>query len=364
MSDEISNFQGWSVVEAVGRVPHLREHLAKGQLLAWGRLGGADAAFAPVPVSKWAGKVTFSKTTTSKKPQAICDGELFFGLSVFPVLLAPNVIEHLGYVSLKSIFSRFVIGDPEVQYLGAIASAQIPDFLWLYQDGHVGGNHYWPVDVEELHGLGEPDEMAQKYMGYRSTRQTDLAQSALRNRYEAMLNLLRARRLVAEGDPIRSNDPQLIRSTIWESPSYYFDSRTGDLVEDRDWGDQEVEIYRFDDGRENFVVRWRAVLLGPGAGRVEQVNENQVELPTSKTGKMTPVDKFECCFQFLKAQMKESPNFRPKTKALFHLDAREHCKAKISWPMFKDAWAKAKGVVPEAAPVWEKAGRSKKSGQK
>jgi hypothetical protein len=360
MSDKISNFQGWSIVEAARRVPHLREHLSNGQLLAWGRLGNAGAAFAPIPVSKWAGKVTLAKTTVSRKPHAICDDESIFNLSVFPVLLAPNLVEHLGYVSLKAIFGRFVIGDPEVQYLGGIASAKVPDFLSLYREGRVEGNHYWPVRFEELCWLGEPDEISQKYMGYRSTPETDLAQRALRNRYEAMLNLLRSRHLVAEGDPTRPNDPQQIRSTIWESPTYYFDSRTGDLLEERDWGDEEVEIFRFDDGRENYVVRWRAVLLGPGAGRVEQVHENKIELTTSKSRKMTPKEKFECCFEFLKTQMKLSPDFRPKTKRLFWLDAREHCKAKISWPMFKDVWAKAKGVVPEAAPIWEKAGRSRK----
>lgn len=345
------------------RVPHLREHLSNGRLLAWGRLGGVGSPFAPIPISKWVGKVTFSKTHVSKKAHAICDGESFFNVSVFPVLLAPNVVEHLGHVALKATFSRFVIGDPEVQYLGGVASAKVASFLSLYREGHVEGNHYWPVRFEELWWLGEPEEIAQKYMGYRSTPETDLAQRALRNRYEAMLNLLRTRRLVAEGDPVRPNDPQQIRSTIWESPAYYFDSRTGDLVEDRDWGDEEVETVRSDDGRQNYVVRWRAVLLGPVAGRAEQVRENKVELPTSKSRKMTPTEKSECCVEFLKNQMKLNP-LKPKAKTLIWLDARQHCGANISWPMFKAAWAIAKGVVPEAAPNWEKSGRPRKSGQK
>jgi hypothetical protein len=361
--DNISDFQGWSILEAVRRVPHLREHLSNGQLLAWGRLGSVGAAFAPIPISKWAGKVTFAKTAASKKPHAICDGESFFNVSVFPVLLAPNVVEHLGHVSLKAIFSRFVIGDPEVQYLGGVASAKVPDFLSLYREGQIEANHYWPVRFEELCWLGEPEEIAQKYTGYRSTPETDLAQKALRNRYEAMLNLLRSRHLAAEGDPVRRNDPQQIRSTIWESPTYYFDSRTGDLLEERDWGDEEVETFRFDDGRENYVVRWRAVLLGPMAGPTEQVVEKKVALSTSKSRKMTPTEKSECCVEFLKTQMKLNP-LKPKAKALIWLDARQHCRANISWPMFKDAWATAKRVVPEAASNWEKSGRPRKSGQK
>ena len=88
------------------------------------------------------------------------------GWQVFPVLLAPNVVEHLGHVALKATFSRFVIGDPEVQYLGGVASAKVPSFLSLYREGHVEGNHYWPVRFEELWWLGEPEEIAQKYMGY------------------------------------------------------------------------------------------------------------------------------------------------------------------------------------------------------
>ena len=360
MSDEISQFHGWSIVEAFQRVPHVREHLLNGQLLAWGRLGSTDAAFAPIPISKWAGKVTFSKTAASKKPHAMCDGELIFNLTVFPVLLAPNVVEHLGYVSLRTIFSRFVIGDPEVQFLGADASTKVPAFLSLYREGQLEGIHYWPVSTVELCWLGEPDEIAQKYMGYRSTPETDLAQRALRNRYEAMLNLLRSRRLLAEGDPVRANDPQQIRSTIWELPSYCFDSRTGDLSEERVWGDEDIETFRFDDGRENYVVRWRAVLLGPNGGPVEPIKDSKAALTASKNRKMTTAEKFECCFEFLKMQMKESTAVKQKTKKLIWLDARDHCKANVSWPMFKDAWAKAKAEVPKAAPIWEKAGRPKK----
>jgi len=364
VSDNIPDFQGWSILEVMRRVPHLREHLSNGQLIAWGRSGSVDAPFVPIPISKWVGKVTFSKLEASNKPQANCDGEPFFNVSVFPVLLAPNVVEHLGHVALKTIFSRFVIGDPEVQYLGGVASAKAPSFLSLYQEGHIAGYYYWPVRFEELCWLGEPDEIAQKYMGDRSTPETDLAQRALRNRYEAMLNLLRTRRFVAEGDPVRPNDPQQIRSTIWESPAYYFDRRTGDLLEERNWGDEEVETLRSDDGRENYVVRWRAVLIGGNGGSDVPVRENNAQPNASKTRKLNPAEKFECCFEFLKATMKESAEIKQKSKKLFWRDACDHCKTNISWPMFKDAWARAKGVVPEAAAIWEKSGRPRKSGQK
>jgi hypothetical protein len=363
VSDNIPDFQGWSILEAMRRVPHLREHLSKGQLIAWGRSGSVDAPFVPIPISKWVGKVTFSKIIASKKPHAICDAEPFFDVSVFPVLLAPNAVEHLGHLALKTTFSRFVIGDPEVQYLGGVASAKVPFFLSLYQEGHVAGNHYWPVRFEELCWLGEPDEIAHKYMGYRSTPETDLAQKALRNRYEAMINLLRTRRFVAEGDPVRPNDPQQIRPTIWESPAYYFDSRTGDLVEERNWGDEEVETLRSDDGRENYVVRWRAVLIVGNGGSSVPDRESKAQPIASKSRKMKPAEKFECCFEFLKTKMKESAEFKQKTKELFWLDACDHCKTNISWPMFKDAWAKAKGAVPEALDIWDKPGRPRKTGK-
>jgi hypothetical protein len=62
--------------------------------------------------------------------------------------------------------------------------------------------------------------------------------------------------------------------------------------------------------------------------------------------------------------MKESAEIKPKAKELFWLDARDHCKTNISWPMFEDAWARAKGVVPEAAAIWDKPGRPRKSSQK
>jgi hypothetical protein len=95
--------------------------------------------------------------------------------------------------------------------------------------------------------------------------------------------LLRSRRLLAEGDPVRPNDPQQILSSIWASPSYYFDSRSGNILEERNWGDEEVQTFRSDDGRENYLVRWRAVLIGPGSGRVEQINEAKAEQRRPKT---------------------------------------------------------------------------------
>lgn len=363
MSDETSDFQGWSVLEASRRVPNLQDHLANGRLLAWGNLGN-PSQFAPIPPSSWNGKMIKLSASTSRKPQAVPGGESLFNVRVFPVLLAPNVVEHLGYFSLKDAFSRFVIGDPEVQYLGNIASVKVPQFLDLYREGIGHCGYYWPLTAKNLFSIGEPDPVAEKYFGYCSTVETDLAQRALRNRYEAMLNLLRSRRLIAEGDPARPNAPQQILSTIWDSPTFHFDSRTGDILEDRDWGDEEAETFRFDDGRQNYVVRWRAVLLRPPAERVDQVREDKAELTTSERRKMTPTEKFECCFEFLRMEMELSPNFRPKTKKLFWLDARDHCRTKVSWPMFKNAWAKAKGAVPAAAPAWERAGRTRKSGQK
>jgi hypothetical protein len=364
MSNEMSDFQGWPIAEATRRVPGLQHHLANGRLLGWGRPGNPNHAAAPIPASSWSGKIELSKFLTSNKPDAICDEKSFFDVSVFPVLLAPNAIEHLGFLSLKDVFSRFVIGDPEVQYLGNIACAAVPQFLAIYREGRCYSGYYWPLNMEGLLSLGETDPQAEEYFGYCSTVETELAQRALRNRYQALLNLLCSRRLLAEGDPVRPNDPQQILSSIWASPSYYFDSRTGDILEERNWGDEEVETFRFDDGRENYLVRWRAVLIGPGAGRVEQVNEAKTEQRGSKKrGKLTPTEKSECCVEFLKTQMKLNP-LKPKAKALVCLDARQHCRANISWPMFKDAWATAKDAVPEAALNWEKSGRPKKSGQK
>jgi hypothetical protein len=222
MSSEMSDFQGWPIAEAIRRVPDLQHHLAHGRLLGWGRLGNPNHTAAPIPASSWSGKIELSKISKSNKPDAICDEKSLFDVSVFPVLLAPNVVEQLGFLSLKDAFSRFVIGDPEVQHLGKIAGAAVPQFMDIYREGRCFYGYYWPMSTDDLISLGEPDPQAENFFGYRSTVQTDLAQRALRIRYQALLNLLRSRRLLAEGDPVRPNDPQQILSSIWASPSYYF----------------------------------------------------------------------------------------------------------------------------------------------
>ena len=308
-------------------MPNLKQHLSTGKLLAWARLGKADAQFVPIAPSKWTGVVKFAKSAGSKEPQVTCGALPLFSAEVFPVLLAPNVIEHLGYISLKAVFNDFVIGDPEVQHLGSSAIEKAPKLAELYR----GGRRYWPLDAEELRSIGEPDEFAEQWLRhYVSTSETDLAQRALRSRYLAMLNLLRSRCFVAQGDPVRPNDPQEILSSIWESPTYSFDSHSGDVVQDRDWGDEEVEVFRFGDGRENYVTRWRAVLIRPANSSVNDHKADEtLASSTKRKGKMTTEEKFESCLEFLKMRMSESPKIRPKAKRLVWLDARKHCSTNI-----------------------------------
>ena len=53
----------------------------------------------------------------------------------------------------------------------------------------------------------------------------------------------------------------MIPESHWLNPALWFDLKTGDVVQERDWDEDDVDYHRFDDGRENYAVRWRATML-------------------------------------------------------------------------------------------------------
>ena len=51
-----------------------------------------------------------------------------------------------------------------------------------------------------------------------------------------------------------ARDPHVIPASHWLHPALWFDLKTGDVVQERDSSEDEVDHYRFDDGRDNYTV--------------------------------------------------------------------------------------------------------------
>lgn len=361
MKDGGSDFQAWTLSEALARVPNWQIHLRNGELLAWGRLGDPGAEPVHIPAALWLDS-SFQKGRKAPKAEVLCDGLPVFDLRIFPILEAPNVAEHLGHISLKELFNRFVIGDPEVQHLAEFAIAASPELRRVYRPSERNDYCFWPVDPDDVTDIGEFTDTIQNYFArYTYTPETIAAQKVLRQRYRAMIGALQSGRFVAIGDPVREKDPQEILPTIWGAPGYHLDRRTGDLLQDRDWGDEEFETTPMPDNSECYEVRWRAILLKPAKSNpsISQSTETKAGDHPNKYQQRS-----ERCFDYLRKLMTESPHHRPKPKRMIFRDAKVVCGANLGWPIFCEAWEAAKEAIPEAAEAWSRAGRPKKSYQK
>ena len=349
MKKESRAFEGRSFIEALSHVLDPQSHLANGRLLAWGRWGHPEFELSAIPPSRW--QDSSFKKGIMPRADAICEGQPVFDLRIFPALEAPNVVEQLGHTPLNDVFNRFVIGCPEVQYLALFAVKHLPGLRKVYYSAEGRGVRFWPLHPDEF--LVTIVQLQADKEGYINFPECIAAENVLLARYRAMLRILRSRLLVGVGDPVRNTDPQEILSSIWGTPGYYLDARTGNVL--------------YDAGRkgtasvtgEDYELRWRAVLLRP-TDAVAPAAESSDGKSDRRRDKLQR--RFDCCFEYLSELMKASPYNKPKSKFMIKRDAQLVCGKNLGRDTFRNAWRKALKEVPEAKPVWSKAGaRPKKS---
>jgi hypothetical protein len=166
----------------------------------------------------------------------------FTDIAIYPVVNAPNAPDILNGMLLKHAFWQFVLGDPEVKFLGKKAVAVKPQLERVYAFGFADPyeNVDWCVEEglsENCHDWDDP-----RAFGY-----VQQAAGAISRRFTQLMSLLRDQRLEALGDSGGSYGTYKILPSIWSHRSYFFDSYTGDL-------DGESR-------RCKGVKRWSAVML-------------------------------------------------------------------------------------------------------
>ena len=176
---------------------------------------------------------------------------------IYPTLSAPNAVELLDGATLKDVFDRFVLRDPEVEMLGRRAIKINPDLSAVYIEGRrmFAGGAQWPVVFK--HGdLAGGVVSGSVWAFMRDTplpTEIQVAADALCERFEALLKLFRQEKLVAIGDPVRSRDSDRVLTSIWSHRSYYIDAWAGDIL--------QVNEKDHNSWLDHWVKRWRAVLL-------------------------------------------------------------------------------------------------------
>ncbi len=291
----------------------------------------------------------------------MCGTEPIFDIRIFPLVLAPNVGEFVGRISLKDTLANLVLGDPQIQCLGRSARKRTPaSELQVVNDYR--GCYYWPVDPDaiKVHAT-YPDQFGEYYCYFGVPGR--LAVHVLSARFQALLELLYTEVYLAEGDPTRPNGPQYILPGIWSHKAYFIDDRTGDVLEDAfDKVDEKTK--HFGDHREYYEIRWRAVMLTPSKypGRRAQYEPGTRPVSQQPTRKRIPTKAVTVtrCAAWLESEMRESPSYRPKRKQEF-LDEAQSKWPDLSERRFDRLWESA--IENTGAYAWSDAGAPKRSGR-
>jgi hypothetical protein len=125
----------------------------------------------------------------------------------------------------------------------------------VYREGRRqrGAGWEWPFEFfqGELAG-GRSKESPIGFLADPLPQEVQLAADTVCDRYSALLALLRQQKLEAVGDSSRSRGTNLILSSIWSHPSYYFDAMNGDVLQKNENPTGWHDIW---------LKRWRAVML-------------------------------------------------------------------------------------------------------
>lgn len=370
-----SIFAGWSLAEALKRTVSANDSdhsqfwilVERGELAVFGRRHiHSDHEW--IPAATCTSLINRDSKTSSVSGKNAEDLQ-FLDILIYPVLHAPNAIDFLDNRSLKEAFWKFVLHDPEVLFLGNKAIKVNSDLMQVYREGRRQPGAGWEWPLKFLQGNLAGGKSKESPIGFLATplpQDVQQAADAVCDRYSALLKLLRQQILEAVGDPVRSHDTNLILSSIWSHPSYYFDAMNGDVLQKNE---------NFTSWHDHWVKRWRAVMLKrspmfhvepPKSDGLRSATADR-QRPLKKSIEVnyrveTTGASLKACQHWLAELMKASPQKRTETKAGLWKKAQEKWPGTLSERKFLAARAEAIKIT--GATAWETAGISKKSVQK
>jgi hypothetical protein len=335
---------GWHLLEAKQRCGKANpiDLLKEGRLAAVCRVSGSEGDLVAVPHSAWV-KIAVDE----EKPDLLHHekGTVLQDLRIFPVLLAPNVVDLLQNQSLAHVFMNFVVRDPEVSALGELAVAEGGQ-REIFKDGMAPGwfiNYRWAIDTtpKELavdipltHFADNPPEP--------SAAITAVAE-VLAVRIAALRKLLASGQLRAVGTHHSSGTTGAIHRMQWLRTNQAIDVQNGDLC---------------DYQNPKYIPIWTGILLerGNDDSRPHTTFDELLHQQESKGrgGKQT-IRAEGHCKTWLAEMMRNNSQGRLKPKAALFHEAKQ--KWSISRRSFDRAWGVA--LVETGAVAWTKSGPTK-----
>lgn len=251
----VSGFaNGWSLSEAVKRTgaggSMFSGILESGRLLVF-RSCRVGSPVEWIPPSECLFGRNFEKDAALRTTEK--DSEFV----LYPVVHAPNAAQFVEGMALQELVSKFVIGDPEVQFLSQQALEFRPDLKPNYTEQPDPFSNLNPMPLVFDRGMiggGNSGTDVDRYFSDLVPEIVQRASDALELRFNALLNLLRGRELIGIGDPVRPGDVREILVGLWSHQYFYWDQMRGDLV--------EISTEGCEDGVSlDFLPRWRAVTV-------------------------------------------------------------------------------------------------------
>ncbi len=241
-----------------GTEAEFRQRMMSSRLVAYGRPGHPDAAPRLISRDIWLTlpKVDWEGSSIGEDRRA---GNVFFTVRVFPALLAPCRLDLLDRCPLSDAFKKFILEDPEVAALAAVAVRLSPEFERVFIRGrcHVHGVEEWPVAYERWCTIGTVHPDPAKRSKFDVPRNPDpieviIAADALTHRYRTLISMLRRGELQGYGLAVSPAHPCEILHSIWSHEEFHLDAASGDVL----------QVNPKSRGRHDYLTkRWIGVVL-------------------------------------------------------------------------------------------------------
>lgn len=184
---------------------------------------------------------------------ALIAGEAEFSdVVAFPALRSPSRVDLVSDCSLAEVFDRYLLNDPEVVALSQRAVSLKPELERVFKEGWYTpyGMREWRVDTE-FSFLGGFERGL--LIGILDDCEPPDAIEALKDRYAALIDMLRKSEIEAYGLPNQSAYPPTIMRSLWSHKDSLVDLRNGDFY----FENREAENLR----TENQIKLWTGIML-------------------------------------------------------------------------------------------------------
>jgi hypothetical protein len=344
------------VFASYGRLfEELQGHLTKKHLIAFGRRESPLAAAQAIPPTAWKvlklldPRSSRVRETTSAKTQ-------IFDVRIFPVVEAPDAVNHLSGLTLVEALHQFVFGDPQWGQLCASADSKGDKVLKPTHE-HLLYAALWPADC----GRSDWAETL-FYLNSHPGSAGHLADLVVGRRFSRLINYLASGELIAEGTTKDGKTVAVPRS-LWVRRQTHIDVMNGDLIEYRENARERWEWYS-EPIYKGIIVRKaeEMFLVKPTVSDgVPPATIHRSDTPPSKatTRVHATVRSQRECRNWLAEIMRSSPKERKESNEALWSQAQQQWPNSLSRRAFDKA--KSEAIESTGASAWGASGRPRKS---